>query len=255
MMIDDISLSIWIVAALLFFVALAYSSVGLGGGSSYTALMVILGFNSLAIPMLSLVFNLLVTTLGSYHFIKQGYFRLKLVLPFILSSVPLAWFGGTLQVSAEVFQWLLLVSLFTIVLRIYVWKETAFRLSLNSQQQWILSLVAGAILGLLAGIVGIGGGIYLVPLILVLGLGSMKEAAACGAIFIWLNSLAGLGARLQYNFVDLTDYIPLLIAVIFGGTLGSLLGAVKLSPLHMERILGSVVIVALLFLGNKLIIQ
>ncbi len=251
---SDIELSIGLIACLFFFVALAYSSVGLGGGSSYTAIMVILGFSSLMIPLLSLLLNLLVTTLGSYHFIKQGHLRLKLLLPFVLSSMPMAWIGGTLPVSKLLFQWLLFISLLTVVLRIYIWKNTAFQLSLTPAKQKLLSIIAGGILGLLAGVVGIGGGIYLVPLIMLLGLGSIKEAAACGAVFIWLNSLVGLISRLQYNFVDLSSYFPLIIAVLLGGGLGSLLGAIKLSQQWMEKILGSVVIVALFFLGNKLII-
>lgn len=254
-MIADISLSIWLIAILFFLVALAYSSVGLGGGSSYTALMVILGFNSLQIPLLSLLFNLSVTTIGSYYFIKQGHLRFNLLLPFILSSMPMAWIGGSLNVSAEIFQWVLLISLFTVVLRIYFWKNSAFSLSITKEKKWMVSILSGATLGLLAGIVGIGGGIYLVPLILLLGLGSIKEAAACGAVFIWLNSLVGLTARLQYNFIDLTQYYPLLIAILMGGLVGAKMGAVSLAPAKMEKILGSVVVIAFLFLANKLILQ
>jgi len=115
----------------------------------------------------------------------------------------------------------------------------------------VISLVAGSILGLVAGIVGIGGGIYLVPLIIILGLGTEKEAAACGAIFTWLNSFTGLVSRLQYNSINLENYIPLIIAVIAGGMLGSFLGAVTLSPKVMDKILGGVIVVAIVFLVKK----
>lgn len=249
----DINVFYWGVAILFFIVALAYSSVGLAGGSSYTAIMVLLGFGAATIPLLSLLFNLLVSSLASYHFIKQKHLRLKLILPFLLSSMPMAWFGGTLHISPLVFQWLLFFSLFAVILRIYFWKNTAFQLSLNPWQQGWLSLLTGAVLGLLAGIVGIGGGIFLVPVILVFGLGSIKEAAACGAVFICLNSLAGIASRLQYHDVELYRYLPMLLAVIVGGILGSRMGAAKLSPQKMEKILGSIVIVALLFLSRKLI--
>ena len=117
----------------------------------------------------------------------------------------------------------------------------------------ILSLFAGAVLGLVAGIVGIGGGVYLVPLIIILGLGTEKEAAACGAIFIWLNSCSGLLSRLQYNSIDLTNYIPLIIAVVAGGALGSYMGSSRFSPKVMEKMLGLVIIVAIIFLTKKIL--
>ncbi len=249
----EIGLNLWAISLIFFIVALAYSSVGLGGGSSYTAIMVILGFNSLQIPMLSLLFNLAVSSIASFYFIKHGHLRFHLLLPFILSSMPMAWFGGSLQLPNIVFQWVLWISLLTVIIRIYWWKNSAFQFSLTKQNQWLVSLLAGAILGLLAGIVGIGGGIYLVPLILILGLGNIKEAAACGAVFIWLNSLAGLSARLQYNFIDLSPYLILLIAILAGGFIGSRLGAITLAPVKMEKILGSVVVIAFMFLSQKLL--
>ncbi|MCK5511629.1 MAG: sulfite exporter TauE/SafE family protein, partial [Thermodesulfovibrionia bacterium] len=91
------------------------------------------------------------------------------------------------------------------------------------------------------------------PLIILLGLGSAKEAAACGAIFIWLNSCSGLISRLQYNSIDLTNYIPLIAAVIAGGTLGSFMGSFKFSPKTMEKILGAVIIAAIVFLTRKIV--
>lgn len=112
----------------------------------------------------------------------------------------------------------------------------------------IVSLIAGTVLGLVAGIVGIGGGVYLVPLIIILGLGTEKEAAACGAIFVWLNSCSGLLARFQHNPIELTDCIPLIVAVLFGGLLGSFMGSFKFSPGVMEKMLGAVIIVAIFFL-------
>ena len=114
-------------------------------------------------------------------------------------------------------------------------------------------MLAGSILGLIAGIVGIGGGIYLVPLILILGLGTAKQAAACGAVFVWVNSLSGLLSRLQYNYIDLTPYLPLFIAVASGGLLGSFLGSSQLQSTTVEKMLGIVIAIAVLLLGNILI--
>jgi len=132
-----------------------------------------------------------------------------------------------------------------------VWKSTSLRLKLTAGRRLAVSLVIGAVLGLLSGIVGIGGGIYLVPLIVILGLGTIKEAEACGAIFIWLNSLSGLAARLQYNAIDFSDYIPVVFAVLLGGALGSFMGAGRYSPQTMERVLGVVVMVAIVLLLGR----
>jgi len=244
----------YFLAVLFFLVALTYSSVGLGGGSSYTALMAVLGVSTLAIPLISLSLNLFVTTIGSFNFIRNRHARIKLVLPFLISSIPMAYLGGSLKLSKEIFYWILLISLVFVALRIYFWQNTTIKLNITQNGKIILSLIAGAILGPVAGIVGIGGGIYLVPLIILLGLGSAKEAAACGAIFIWLNSCSGLISRLQYNSIDLTNYIPLIAAVIAGGTLGSFMGSFKFSPKTMEKVLGAVIIAAIVFLTGKIVI-
>ena len=113
----------------------------------------------------------------------------------------------------------------------------------------------GAVLGFLAGVIGIGGGIFLVPLILVLGLGSMKQAAACGVVFVWLNSLVGLGSRMQYNFVDFSGYLPLILAVLAGGTIGSLIGSSRINSALLEKLLGGVIVVAVVLLLRSLLLN
>jgi len=165
----------------------------------------------------------------------------------------MAYIGGSLRLPKELFYWILLLSLAFVAIRIYFWKDTAIKLNINQKDKIIISLIAGSILGLIAGIVGIGGGIYLVPLIIILGLGTPKEAAACGAIFIWLNSCSGLISRLQYNSIDLIQYIPLITAVLAGGLLGSFMGAFKLSPKRMEKVLGAVILAAIIFLTKKIV--
>ncbi|HDH11623.1 MAG TPA: sulfite exporter TauE/SafE family protein [Nitrospirae bacterium] len=243
----------YFLAVLFFFVAFIYSSVGLGGGTSYTALMAIFGINTVAIPMISLLLNVFVTSVGSFNFIRNKHARIKLVLPFLISSIPMAYLGGALKVPKEVFYWILLISLVFVAFRIFVWPQTTIKLNVGQKGKVIISLIAGSILGLVAGIVGIGGGIYLVPLIIILGLGTEKEAAACGAIFIWLNSCSGLISRFQFNSINIMDYIPLIAAVLAGGTLGSFMGSSKFSPKTLEKILGAVIIVAIIFLTIKII--
>ncbi len=146
-----------------------------------------------------------------------------------------------------------MISLVFVAMRIYFWQNTTLQLNLTKFSKLIISFVIGALLGLIAGIVGIGGGIYLVPLIIILGLGSQKEAATCGAIFIWLNSISGLISRLHYNSIDLTSYLSLIGAVLIGGFAGSFLGSFKLAPKTMEKILGGVIIIAIIFISKKIL--
>lgn len=251
-MMDLVISSPYILALLFFIIAFIYSSVGLGGGSSYTALMAIFSINSLAIPMVSLSLNLFVTSIGSYNFIRNKHANIKLILPFLVSSIPMAYLGGSLNLPKEIFYWVLLISLIFVAARIYLWQSMSIQLNLEKNQKLIISLFMGSILGLIAGIVGIGGGVYLVPLIIILGLGTEKEAAACGAIFVWLNSASGLLSRLQYNSIDLTNYVPIIIAVIIGGTLGSYMGSFKFSAKSMDKILGVIILVAIIFLTKKM---
>jgi uncharacterized membrane protein YfcA len=244
----------YLLAGLFFLVALIYSSVGLGGGSSYTALLAIFGLSTLAIPMISLTLNVCVTTIGSFNFIRKGHARIKLIVPFLISSIPMAYIGGSLDVPKDLFYWVLLLSLIFVAVRIYLWKDTAFRLGFGQRGKLIISLILGSLIGLIAGIAGIGGGIYLVPLIMLLGLGTGKEAAACGAIFVWLNSCSGLISRLQFNSIDFTGYIPIIVTVIAGGVIGSFMGATRFSPRTLEKILGVIVIVAIFFLTRKVLV-
>jgi hypothetical protein len=216
--------------------------------------MAILGFNTLAIPMLSLSLNILVTSISAFNFIRYKHARLNLIAPFLVTSIPMAYVGGALQLPKEIFYWLLLVSLVLVLIRIYFWSNVSLSKELSAKSKLAIAFITGAILGLIAGILGIGGGVYLVPLIIFFGLGTVKEAAACGVIFIWVNSLSGLVSRLQYNSIDVANYIPLIIAVIIGGSLGSFIGAVKYPPKVMEKVLGIIILVAIGFLIRKLIL-
>jgi uncharacterized membrane protein YfcA len=250
---ENLFLGPWQLALIFFFVALLYSAVGLAGGSAYTALLAIFGLHFKAIPLISLSLNLGVSTLGIYNYFRHGHGRLSLVIPFLITSIPMSYVGGALDLPSTIFYWVLLVSLVVVVFRIYFWKRTALNIQLKKWQQIVLSLFFGSILGLVSGIAGIGGGIYLIPIIILFRLGTEKEAAACGILFIWLNSAAGLTARFQYNFIDVTRFWPLILAVLAGGWIGSHLGSTKLKPKVMEKLLGIIIVVAILLLLRKLI--
>ena len=248
---EELAISPYFLSVLFFTVALVYSSVGLGGGSSYTALMVILGVSHVAIPAISLTLNLLVTSVGSFNFIRKKHARFKLVFPFLVTSIPMSYLGGAIKLPKDFFYWILLVSLIFVLLKIYGCENTSLRLNIGKTKKIIISLMAGFILGFIAGTVGIGGGIYIVPLVIILGFGSPKEAAACGAVFIWLNSLFGLIARLQHHLIDITAFFPVIVAVLIGGYLGSFMGSSTLSSRVMEKCLGGVIVVAIAFLLKK----
>ena len=238
----------YLLSILFFFVAFIYSSVGLGGGSSYTALMAIFGINYLIIPTASLSLNLIVTSIGMLNFWRNGHGRLGLIAPFLLTSIPMAYLAGSLNLPKEIFQLILLFTLILVVVRIYVLRELQLSFYLSGTKKWIFMVGLGAILGFVAGSVGIGGGIYLVPLIVMFDLGSEKEAAAAGTIFIWVNSLAGVFARVQAGTFDIDFILPLIGAVIAGGLAGSYLGSFKFQAETIQKIMGTVIIFAIIFL-------
>ena len=238
----------YLLPILFLFVAFIYSSVGLGGGSSYTALMAIFGISYLIIPTTSLALNLIVTSIGVINFWRNGHGRLGLIGPFILTSIPMAYLAGTLPLSENIFQLLLLITLMLVVIRIYFFNNLQFSFQLSGVKKWVFILGLGAVLGFVAGAVGIGGGIYLVPLIIMFGLGSEKEAAAAGAMFIWVNSLAGVIARSQSGMFDAGFILPLAGAVIVGGFGGSYLGAVRFDAKTIQKVMGAIVIIAIIFL-------
>lgn len=243
----------YLLPILFFFVALIYSSVGLGGGSSYTALMAIFGISYQMIPTTSLSLNLIVTFIGMVNFWRKGYGRLNLVGPFLITSIPMAYLAGSLEMPEYIFQIILISTLLLVAARIYIINRLTLSFKLSDTQKWIMVILLGAILGFIAGAVGIGGGIYLVPLIIMFGLGTEKEAAAAGAMFIWVNSLVGVIARTQLGTFDPQFIIPLAIAVFIGGFGGSYFGAMKFEARTIQRVMGGIVIIAILFLLKGMI--
>ncbi|MFQ5512629.1 MAG: TSUP family transporter, partial [Candidatus Krumholzibacteriia bacterium] len=177
------SMPVWL--PLVFFViALAYATVGFGGGSSYLAVLVLIGLSYRTVPQLALVCNLAVSAGGVWHFYRGGHLDFKKVLPFIVLSVPMAYVGGRLPVARELFVVLLGVSLFVAGARTFV-PDRAGRAagSIPQGRAWGLGVPIGAALGFLAGVVGIGGGIFLAPVLLLAGWAHAKQGAAAAALF------------------------------------------------------------------------
>ncbi len=238
---------------LFLFVSFLYSSVGLGGGSSYTVLMAIMGINYQLIPATSLTLNLGVTFIGMINFWRAGYGRINLVAPFLITSIPMSYLAGSIQLPELMFQIILTMTLLLIVSRIYFFDRLVIKYQLSNIEKWLVAILLGLVLGFISGAVGIGGGIYLVPLIIMFGLGSTKEASAAGAMFIWFNSFAGLIPRLQSGNYDIKFTTPLVFAVLAGGFAGSYFGSVRFDSKFIQKIMGGVIILAIIFLIQRIL--
>ena len=238
----------YLLPLLFIFVAFIYSSVGLGGGSSYIAIMSIMAVPYQLIPTTSLTLNLVVTSIGIINFWRKGHARMKLIFPFLITSIPMAYYAGTLLLDESIFQFLLLITLIFVLIRIYVINSLTFSRELTPYLKWVFIFGLGAILGFIAGAVGIGGGIYLVPLVVMFGLGTIN-----GAMFVWVNSLAGVIARYNSGTFDVRFISPLIIAVVIGGFAGSYFGSTKFEHQSIQKIMGAIIIVAVILLMRKMI--
>ena len=220
--------------ALAFFVtALLYAIAGFGGGSTYTALLVLAGTDYRAVPILSLACNILVVSVGTWRFARAGHLDWRRVWPLFVTSVPAAWLGGRLVVEKDLFVGLLagslLVAGLTMLWQPY-WKRD---ITPAPSPRWI-EPVAGGGLGFLAGVVGIGGGIFLAPLLYLLRWDGPRRIAATCAAFILVNSIAGLAGQaskgLGATAAVISDHGLLFPAVLLGGLLGAGLGARWIEP-------------------------
>ena len=229
---------------LVFLVAVAYSSVGHGGASGYLAVLSFFGLAPAAMAPSALCLNLLVagTSFASYR--RAGHFVFQLLWPFLLTSIPFAFLGGLVGVTTGVYAVLLGAALLVAALRLLVVaapkQEESF---VRAPSLWV-ALPVGAAIGFLSGVVGVGGGIFLSPLILLLKWADAKRTAAASAAFIWINSAAGLYGHLLRKEVDWSALAWLVAAAALGGLLGSYLGARRFQGLWLRRILGVVLIVA-----------
>lgn len=235
--------------ALLFLVtAVLYASVGFGGGSTYNALLVLADTDYRILPSVALVCNLIVVTGGVWQYRRSGDLSLSFALPFVALSIPMAWFGGSVPIQRETFVMLLGLSLLAAGLA--MWFQPAESKAAppgSSLVNWFVGLPVGGTIGLLAGMVGIGGGIFLAPCLHLLRLAQPKRIAATSSFFIMVNSIAGLvGQATKQGTVahleQLTDYLWLAVAVFIGGQIGSRLSAKALSGRLVKRLTAVLVI-------------
>lgn len=240
---------------LIFFVALIYASVGHGGASGYLALLSFFPVPHEEMAMSALRLNLLVAGMAFWTYRKAGHFSWRLTWPFLVTSVPAAFLGGFLKISSGIYSLLLAGVLLYAALRLAVNFETEKIPGILKVPSLKVALPVGAGVGTLSGIVGVGGGIFLSPLILLSKWAPPKETAAASAIFIFINSLAGIfGRHFRQNFeLYLSPLLGLMmIAAFLGGLFGSRLGANHFSGKWVRRILALVLAIASFKLARSL---
>lgn len=234
--------SIWLFVQLLFIVAFLYASVGHGGASGYLALMALFSFAPSVMKSSSLMLNIFVSLISFYQYYKGGHFKWKLFWPFIITSIPASFIGAYITLDALVYKKILGVLLVFPILRLLgiIGKKS----DEIKEVRWMWALLIGAIIGLLSGIIGIGGGIILSPVILLLHWGNMKQTAAVSALFIFVNSISGLsGLLLKETVIDNHVYIWLLIAMA-GGALGAYFARQQFSNQVLKVLLAVVLVIA-----------
>jgi len=234
-----------LLASSFFAVALLYSSVGHGGGSAYLAILALVGLSPDVIKPTALWLNIIVSANGFFNYYRAGHFSKKLLLPFVLTSFPAAFLGGLVKLSPRVFSALLALALLAAALRLlFFQKAIQPRQGMSQRRIFQISLPLGFVLGLLAGLVGVGGGIFLSPLLLFLGWADAKKTAAVSSAFILLNSASGLLAHSLREAPDWELLLPLALVVFIGGQLGSRLGAYRIQPVLLQQLLGLVLLIA-----------
>jgi len=237
--------SILIVIAI-FIVAVLYSSVGHGGASGYLAVMALLSVAPELTRPTALILNVFVASIAAYQFFRSGHFSWRLFWPFAVTSIPFAYMGGTIHLPTNVYKIVLGVVLILAALRL-AWKFSAE--SEPAKPNLFLSLAIGAVIGLLSGLVGVGGGIFLTPILLLMNWSETKKAAGISAVFILVNSISGLlGNYAQVRMLPSTVAFWIAAAVV-GGVVGSTLGARRFDSLMLRRVLALV----LIFAGIKLV--
>ena len=236
--------------------SILYSSVGFGGGSTYLALMLIWEIPFFIIPILALCCNIIVVSGNSINYVRSGNFNFKLLFPYLLGSIPFAFFGASISISRELFEIILFVilSIAGIFLLIESKSFNNDQIKLNSIPK-VVSIFIGSIIGFISGIVGIGGGIFLSPILFLMKAGYPKHIATTASLFILINSIFGVAGQLTKDIVfdEFLNYWPLFLCVLAGGQIGNFLNIKLLSNKTLALITSVLVIFVAIRMGFKLI--
>ena len=230
----------------IFLVAFLYSSVGHAGASGYIAVMSLAGLAPTTIKPVALTLNIVVATIGTYQFWRAGHFSWRLFWPFAILSIPMAFVGGYVNLPTHAFK--ILVGIVLLFSAVYFFIR-APQSDAAREPSHAVAIPVGAGLGLLSGLTGTGGGIFLTPLMLFMHWATVKRTAAVSALFILVNSISGLAGNVSSTRNFPTFALALVAAVILGGTAGSYLGSRRFEPSVIKRLLAVVLLIA----GCKLI--
>ena len=238
-----------LLSGLVFVGALLYSSVGHGGGSGYLAAMALFGLPPLTMKPTALSLNIFVSGIGTTKFYRAGAFSWRLFWPFALTSVPLAFLGGLVTLPGSVYK--IVVGVVLIYAAFHLFEFTRRQIVRQVREPPIgVAFVAGAGLGFLAGLTGVGGGIFLSPLLLLFGWADARHTAGVSAAFILANSISGLAGYMT-KAATLPGYMPILvIAAIAGGWIGAEYGSKRFTNLTIRRLLALILVIA----GIKMIL-
>jgi len=218
-----------------------YASVGFGGGSGYLALMGLFNIDPAVMKPTALALNILVTTIGTYKYSRAGYFSWKLFLPFAITSIPFAFLGGRLNLDDAIYKGVVGVLLLYAATRLFITASTAEEKNISPPPLWA-ALLSGAIIGFVAGITGVGGAVFLSPLILLMGWATPKETAGVTTVFVLVNSIAGLAGYWSNTFALPPQIVYWGIAVILGGWIGAEYGSSRLPNAIIRKVLAAILL-------------
>ena len=246
-----------IILSIFFFItAIFYSSVGFGGGTTYLALMLIWDIPYYIFPILALICNIIVVSGNSLNYVRSGNLNLKLLTPYLIGSIPFAFFGASISITKELFEILLFVIL--IIAGIFLLIESKSfnddQIKINSIPK-IISLLIGSIIGFTSGIIGIGGGIFLSPILFLMKAGYPKQIATTASLFILINSIFGVAGQLTKDVVfdEFLNFWPLFITVLIGGQIGNFLNIKFLSGKTLAIITSLLVMFVAIRMGLRLL--
>ena len=242
--------------ALLFFItSIIYSSVGFGGGSTYLALMLLWGISYAIFPVIALMCNIIVVSGNCFNYIRRGNYNINFLAPFLVGSIPFAYFGGTLLIDKYIFELLLFtVLLIAGVLILFNFKTYDDNIENYRSLPKFFCFIIGSILGFVSGIVGIGGGIFLSPILFLLRAERPKIIITSASIFILINSVSGIFGQLtKYGIInEIFNFWYLYLAVFVGGQIGNYL-SIKIIPTRILAMITSVLVIAVaLRIGFKI---
>ena len=240
-----------LLAILFLATAILYSSVGFGGGSTYLAILLIWGVPYFIFPIIALSCNIIVVSGNCFHYIRAGNLNFKLLIPYLIGSIPLAFIGGSLPIEKRLFEILLFLVLSAAGILLLLNFKSYDDEEENYRKIPIpVSILIGGVLGFISGIVGIGGGIFLSPILFLIRAGRPKHIVTTASLFILINSVSGIIGQLTKNAVinEIPNYWYLLVAVLIGGQLGNFLN-LKIFP---TRILALVTAILVTFVATRM---